>query len=310
MKIKKIKLADLQLDEPFRREVESMPLNSSISEKQIHPLLVEGPTENNTYILVDGYLRYNCLEYSKIPEAYCIIEDVTSVEQRVIKRLKIELHTKKKTGFEMERMVGYLLDHGFSKEQIAAECKVTRETIKKYIKSIDVRDDWKQRAEESGAGRHGLTEISNLKNIKDNIKEYMVDIYVDKSINGYHVELIKKIDSIKEFTDLSDDIQKESLNNLSEIQRIDKEQLKTRIYEKHLQQNYTKKVHDHIFKAVDTLLVKIISYCNHNFTDHLSKNQTKQLHKKINKIASILRLPVYWSKFPDNRDFENKKKNQ
>lgn len=100
-----------------------------------------GPTnlsrsEISEYIFVEGYRRYESLKRSAQKHALFFVESISNAEGRVLKRLKSELHSKRKTGFERERMVAFLLEKNYTPEQIASNCGVAKETIKRYMKSM------------------------------------------------------------------------------------------------------------------------------------------------------------------------------
>jgi len=43
--------------------------------------------------------------------AECSVEKLSSEEERIVKRLGIEFHTKKRTAYQLERMINRLLEN-------------------------------------------------------------------------------------------------------------------------------------------------------------------------------------------------------
>ncbi len=192
MKFKNISLEYIKLEDEFRKNLEDFSLATSIKQNGlIEPLIVE-EKNSNCFILVEGYRRFWALKHLNIPVVACKVEKLTSKDSRVLKRLRVELKSKRKTGYEVERMISFLLDDGYTEDDIAKQCNIQKKTVKKYINGKDVNTQWKIRAEQSGAGIHGLTEIHHLTNIHPENKEYVADIYIKRRINANNVESIKK----------------------------------------------------------------------------------------------------------------------
>lgn len=187
-------------------------------------------------------------------------------------------------------MISFLLDNGYTEEDIAKQCNIQKKTVKKYINGKDVNTHWKIRAEQSGAGRHGLTEIHHLTNIHPDNKEYVADIYIKRRINANNVESIKTLTKLDEFNKSSKDFQRDCINDMIGDDSLNNERLKDIVFTRSLKQKYTLLVHQYIFDKVLRLLDKVIDSCCHNFVNHLTPVQKKDLQKKIKIISNKLGL--------------------
>jgi ParB-like chromosome segregation protein Spo0J len=177
------------------------------------PLTVEEESKNQ-YVLVDGYRRYYALEFIGVEEAYCNVEEPSSEEERIVKRLGIELHTKRRTAYQLERMINRLLEsEEYDARLIASLCNVKEATITKYVRGFDVNPEWLRRGEQTGAGRHAFTEIHNL-NVSDETKNYIADRYIDREIPKTTIEVIKKATKEKAFKDIPEENVKECIDEI------------------------------------------------------------------------------------------------
>lgn len=302
----RIPLSQIRVENKFRKEEkEDHSLILSIkSQGLLQPLIVEKEAKNQ-YVLVEGYRRYRCLAYLKLTHAHCVIHPKTSEEKRVVKRLTSEFHRDRLTAYEFARMISFLLDRGYTTPQIASECNVTHATIAKYVKGQSVPDDWIEEAEKTGAGKHGLTEIWELKNtLMDNIL-YIRDKYIARLISAKDVEAVKRVTKIHEYGELPQEAQKKCIDEIT-----DKQQLKTHhydiIYEESLKHRYTEIAHEHVFKLINFLLNKIDDNIHPNFVDHLKIHKKRQLNEKLNEIAKKLGIPYNWSVPSDEMNKKNK----
>ena len=160
------------------------------------------------------------------------MEKLTSKDSRVLKRLRVELKSKKKTGYEVERMISFYLIMVIQKK-ISLSNVTYKKDCKKYINGKDVNTHWKIRAEQSGAGRHGLTEIHHLTNIHPDNKEYVADIYIKRKINANNVESIKTFTKLDEFNKSSKDFQRDCINDMIGDDSLNNERLKDIVLQDH-----------------------------------------------------------------------------
>lgn len=310
MKFKNIPLEHIKLEDGFRKNLEDFNLAANIKEHGlIEPLIVE-EKNSNCFILVEGYRRFWALKHLNIPVIACKVEKLTSKDSRVLKRLRIELKSKKKTGYEVERMISFLLDDGYTEDDIAKQCNIQKKTLKKYINGKDVNTHWKIRAEQSGAGIHGLTEIHHLTNIHPENKEYVADIYIKRKINANNVESIKKLTKLDEFNKYSKDLQRNCINDMIDDESLNNERLKDIVFTRLLKQQYTPSVHQYVFDKVLRLFDKLIDSCCHNFVNHLTPVQKKDLQRKIKIISNKIGLPPPSSTPPPKKFSTSIKKHQ
>ncbi|HGO9421513.1 ParB/RepB/Spo0J family partition protein [Bacillus cereus] len=291
MKFKNISLEYIKLEDEFRKNLEDFSLATSIKQNGlIEPLIVE-EKNSNCFILVEGYRRFWALKHLNIPVVACKVEKLTSKDSRVLKRLRVELKSKRKTGYEVERMISFLLDDGYTEDDIAKQCNIQKKTVKKYINGKDVNTQWKIRAEQSGAGIHGLTDIHHLTNIHPENKEYVANLYIKRKINANNVESIKTLTKLDEFNKSSKDSQRDCINDMIGDESLNNERLKDIVFTRSLKQQYTLSVHQYIFDKVLRLFDKIIDGCCHNFVNHLTPVQKKDLQRKIKIISNKIGFP-------------------
>ncbi|GAB6447165.1 ParB/RepB/Spo0J family partition protein [Bacillus cereus] len=291
MKFKNISLEYIKLEDEFRKNLEDFSLATSIKQNGlIEPIIVE-EKNSNCFILVEGYRRFWALKHLNIPVVACKVEKLTSKDSRVLKRLRVELKSKRKTGYEVERMISFLLDDGYTEDDIAKQCNIQKKTVKKYINGKDVNTQWKIRAEQSGAGIHGLTEIHHLTNIHPENKEYVANLYIKRKINANNVESIKTLTKLDEFNKSSKDSQRDCINDMIGDESLNNERLKYIVFTRSLKQQYTLSVHQYIFDKVLRLFDKIIDSCCHNFVNYLTPVQKKDLQRKIKIISNKLEFP-------------------
>ena len=291
MKFKNISLEYIKLEDEFRKNLEDFSLATSIKQNGlIEPLIVE-EKNSNCFILVEGYRRFWALKHLNIPVVACKVEKLTSKDSRVLKRLRVELKSKRKTGYEVKRMISFLLDDGYTEDDIAKQCNIQKKTVKKYINGKDVNTQWKIRAEQSGAGIHGLTEIHHLTNIHPENKEYVANLYIKRKINANNVESIKTLTKLDEFNKSSKDSQRYCINDMIGDESLNNERLKDIVFTRSLKQQYTLSVHQYIFDKVLRLFDKIIDGCCHNFVNHLTPVQKKDLQRKIKIISNKIGFP-------------------
>lgn len=308
---KLITLTSIIIEHRFRNGNENPSLALSLkSNGQSTALVVEGPTvPDNKYFLVEGELRYESLLSINAKKARCIVQKLTSEEERVIKNLRNELQTKKKTSYEISRMVEFLLSKGYIDKQIAIKCSVSSKTINKYLKAQNIRSDWKERAEETGAGLHALADIEKLNNLTANVQEDVADDFINRKINGTEVESLLKINSVDELKDLTELHQKECVLEAVNQTTFENSQAKTIVYEKLLRQSFSERAHYSVYQLIVTLLEKITRNLHHNFTDNLDVNQKQKLHENIIKMASLTKLPHSWF-IPDVTIIQTQKKTE
>ncbi|MFH7820737.1 ParB/RepB/Spo0J family partition protein [Neobacillus thermocopriae] len=245
------------------------------------PLIVEEKGENQ-YVLVDGYRRYFALDFLKIEAAECIVETYSSEEERIVKRLSKELHTKRRTAYQLERMIKRLLENEkYDIPLIASLCNVTEGTIRKYVRGADIDPEWFRIGEENNLGRHTLTEIHNL-NINQEVINDIFEKYKEKQINKSTVHAIKKAIKEKAFMDILGDNVKMCMDEIIDHKNKEYEAVRAIVYEYSLQAGYTKESHTFIHRLILSLLSRVEKiFHNKNYVDYLTTKQKKEIRKLL-----------------------------
>jgi len=193
------------LENPFRQTLDDQTMALHVSMKGIKiPLIIEGPTNDNTYILVEGYRRYHNLERIGVKTASCIVEPLTDEAGRVLKRLASELTTKKRTSAEIQQMILYLLEKDFKASVIARETGISITTIRKYAKLNDIDDDKKAKAKEKRVSKDALIILENLQNTSSIQKDLLIAQLFDERIKLEEAKAIEKVTKTKDYNLLSD----------------------------------------------------------------------------------------------------------
>jgi ParB-like chromosome segregation protein Spo0J len=297
--LKKIKLSQIRLETSYRNKEKDLSLELAINRYGLKvPLIVEKESENQ-YVLVDGYRRFYALEFLGIKDAECSVEKLSSEEERIVKRLGIELHTKRRTAYQLERMINRLLENEkYDTKLIGSLCNVTEGTITKYIRGSNVNPEWLRRGEQTGAGRHAFTDIHKL-NISEETKNYIAEQYIDRKINKTTVEVIKKATKEKAFKDIPEENLKECIDKIIVKQSKIYETVKEIVSENSLQARYTEGSHTFIHNLTLNLFTRIGRIFNNTYyISYLSNKQKDQLTKSLRNLLLILNPPIKWSEFP------------
>ncbi|WP_138420441.1 ParB/RepB/Spo0J family partition protein [Aquibacillus sediminis] len=299
---KKIKLSQIRLETSYRKSEKDLSLELSISRQGLKvPLTVEKESENQ-YVLVDGYRRFYALDFLGVEDVECSVDKLSSEEERIVKRLGIELHTKKRTAYQLERMINRLLENEkYDTKLIASLCGVTEATIKKYVRGSSVKQEWLRKGEKNNAGRHAYTDIQNL-NISEVNKDYIADKYGDRKINKTAVGVIKKATSEKAFKDIPEEHVKECVNQIIEHQSKNYETVKEIVSENSLQAKYTKSSHTFMYNLTLVWIKNLERvFSIRNYMDYLSDRQKLKLTKSLKNLILMLNPPLKWSDFPQDK---------
>ncbi|WP_421662699.1 ParB N-terminal domain-containing protein [Lysinibacillus telephonicus] len=297
-RLKKIKLSKIKLETNYRNKEKDISLELDITKQGLKvPLIVEEES-NNQYVLVDGYRRYYALKFLGMKDAMCSVEEQSSEEERIVKRIGIELHTKRRTAYQLERMINRLLENEkYSVKTIANLCNVKEVTITKYVLGSDVNPEWLRRGELTGAGRHALTDIHNL-NVSQETRNYIADKYINREITKTIVEIIKKATNENEFKDIYEEKVKDCINEIILQQSRNYDTVKEIINEHNLQARYTKSSHTSMHNLVLKLLARIEKiFRNNYYIKNLSTNEKDELKKSVRNLDLILNPPITWSEF-------------
>ncbi|WP_047983548.1 ParB/RepB/Spo0J family partition protein [Ornithinibacillus californiensis] len=300
--LKKIKLSDIRLETDYRNTDKDLDFILDIKRNGLQYALLVEEEGNNQYVLVDGYRRYYALEYIGITSVNCFVEVKSTEEERIIKRLRKEFHTKRRTAYQLERMINRLLENEkYHPRLIASLCNVTENTITKYIKGSSVDPDWLRRGEMAGVGRHAFTDIHNLK-VNEQIKHYLADKYINREITRNSIDAVKKTTKLAAFDNITDEkikdcideiifLHSKSVNKIENV--VNKYSLKAiyNISSHTFMHYYTMELFDSIEEVLRT----------RNYFDYLSDYQKDELNEAVRKLQQILNPPINWAKFPDEK---------
>jgi len=309
MVTKEVSLASLILEDVFRKEAENSALTLDLSQRDLQiPLIVEESSHPGKYYLVEGYRRYVSLVRLGFTHAHCIIQEETNPAKRVIKRLSNEFHSKKKSGFERERMIEFLLKNGYDIDRIASETNLTRATIQKHLKSLHIDPEVKKKAELNGAGKDGLTRFLSIKTIREDVHEKYRDQYLTKEIRSYHVDSIELVANNESFQNLSSAAQDECIHRAIEQTKFSRTKANRIVNSVLLKEMFDEKAHRYMFHEMQKDIKKFQrDYLHHNFLRNMSKEQMKQIHFFITTLAERTGFPINWRPFPDDHLPENKR---
>ncbi|TYS17721.1 ParB/RepB/Spo0J family partition protein [Rossellomorea vietnamensis] len=298
---RKIKLSQIRLETSYRKSEKDLSLELSINRQGLKVPLVVEEEGKNQYVLVDGYRRFYALEFLEIEDAECNVEKLSSEEERIVKRLGIELHTKKRTAYQLERMINRLLENkNYDARLIASLCDVNEETVNKYIRGSEVNPEWLRRGEKAGAGRHAFTDIHKL-NLSEETKNYIADKYIDRQINKSTVDIIKKATNENAFKDIPEEDTKECIDQIIEQHTKNYETVKEFVCESSLRAGYSKSSHTFMHNLTLNLLSRIEKIFNNGYyVNYLSTQQKAKMTKLLQNLLQTLNPPIKWSDFPKN----------
>jgi hypothetical protein len=285
----KIKLADIILESHIRQNKKGANLTKCTMDHQTTPLVVEGPTNENKFILVEGYQQFHRLVHLKKTYTFCQVDTETTELNRVLKRLKIKIHKDEKNGPELTKMIVFLQDNGYSTSEIATNCQRHPSTIRSYLKKHHQHLEIKKIAEEHHVGFQKLMVLNRLDKLKRSTKDEVMEAYLKKSINGSQVDTIKRIHDIKQFEHLSAASQKICIEKaLNQSKMIDIDAI---VYEETLKTTFNKQAHDHLY----TLMIKSFRWvslnCYPKFVKYLDLHQKMEIQAQLSEISDKIHQP-------------------
>lgn len=299
---KRLALTDIMLEDDFRKTTDDpLPALSASKRGLDEFLVVEGPDDGGKYVLIHGYLRYQALVNSECAEVMCIVEQCTDPTERIIKRLRKEFHTHKRTGYELETMIQSLLTSGLSEQDIALKTDVTVSTVKKYVKTQDIDGSLRSIAQQHGVSREGLSKLWNLSRaVKPNVKESFLFRFVTKDgIKGNDVDSMVKTAKVHQFAELSESVQERCLNLAIEKTGFTTRDAKEIVFEHSIKNGFDAESHNYLYdKMINQLQfvheIKSIPF----FYDNLTQEQRQRLNE-LGKAALVpITPPIEWSEFP------------
>ena len=285
-----LNLSEIKLEESFREEEEvDLALARDIEEKGLKESLLVEKKSNHEYILVEGYRRYYALKSRGIETAVCNVDQLTSEEERLIKRLRVEIHTKKRSAYELEKMIKRLLEiKDYDSSQLAKLLNIGEKTIKKYLRGLNVPPEWVKKGEKSGVGRHTLTDIHEL-DFDNEIKEHLVKGFIDREIKKSTIDAIKKVSkTMKQFIMSIENLEK--FIEEFEAENSGEEEINNVIIHKlNLQNGFDENSHTIIHNNVINLIIGIEDiFYNSHYINNLSSSQKETLKDRLSLLLKII----------------------
>ena len=204
IQLEKINLSHIRLEPSLRDKVKDLKLQADIQTNGLQePLSVE--KEEEKYVLVDGYRRYDALKSVGIDTAWCIILEKSTEENRLIQKLRRQYHTKKLNRVEMRNVIMKLLKTKKYNEKLISQLfYISEKTIEKYKRALSINPDWLALREKTGAGLDGLIKIHELEESYET-KEYIAKRFLGREFNSNVVYVISKATKQKEFQEIPEE---------------------------------------------------------------------------------------------------------
>ncbi|MDY0409346.1 ParB/RepB/Spo0J family partition protein [Virgibacillus soli] len=286
-RLKIVKLSQIELEDEFRSNDEDLGLELDIKRNGLTNALMVEQKCDDKYILVDGHRRFRALQHLGIQEALCQIEEHSSTEERIIKRLREEFHTKKRTPSDVEDMIEYLLDKGYTVKRIASECNVTVPTIKKYIRGLDVDPKWKEDQKKANVGHHVMTDLHELKITKEK-KEFFKEKYLKKEINGADVKELKRVTKMDAFARIPKKQEKSCLTEVTYERKSERNRINNIVYQYRLTAGYDEESHTYVYyDLIEKLKAIEFTLGNKYFVDNLTPIQHKSIGNLLKEIQTL-----------------------
>lgn len=299
---KRIRLSDIKLEDSFRTISDDPTMALSASKRGLEEaLVVEGPDDEQKFTLVHGYIRYQALISAEELEATCMVQPCTDTTQRILKRLRKESHTHKRTGYELERMIHALLAAGLSEQEIAVKTDVRLATVRRYIKTKDIDNDLRSMAGKTGASREGLSKLWRSRHlIKSNTMENLLSRFVKKEgIKGSDVDSILKVAKVRQFDDLPESAQEQCVNHAVAETKFTSKKAKEIVYEQVIQKTYDHEAFTFLYDKVCERLAYVAEIkAGPFFYDNLTAKQRKHLNDLWRSSWIPVTPPLKWGDFP------------
>ncbi|WP_140422911.1 helix-turn-helix domain-containing protein [Ureibacillus manganicus] len=219
----------------------------------------------------------------------------SSEEGRIIKRLRLELHSEKRSAFDLEKMIRKLMENeNYDIKEVAKACGVTVPTIKKYERVARVEPEKVAKAKEAGVGIHGLTDINESK-INEGLKDNIFDRYLNNEFKTKTLGYIKRATNETVFKDIATiNSANECLEEIIQSNPQNYEIVKTILYKHRLLVSYDKSSHSEIhnsnLKHMQEIL-KNLALTNYvQFLTPKQKNDYKIFEQKLNQFLNPPRV--------------------
>ncbi|BDH60688.1 hypothetical protein MTP04_08180 [Lysinibacillus sp. PLM2] len=214
--LKSIELSQIRTETSFRDEKKEEIFVKDIKVHGINePLTVEQESEA-VYILVDGYRRFNALTALGYKTIHCIVQPLTSEEQRLIKRLDKALRPeKKRTPNELREMINQLLyNETYTVKWIVKYCDVSEDTIRKYIKINKIDPELLNMVDGTKSKEFSAAEKIDSCNLKMDIKKELMKRYKNGELTLAILDIIRKATKGKLFSKIPSTLVRNCLNDI------------------------------------------------------------------------------------------------
>jgi ParB family transcriptional regulator, chromosome partitioning protein len=299
--VKPIKLNCIKEELEYRHDLPDDKLSADILAHGLRaPLIVEEASRNREYYLIDGYRRLHSLKALGMKTAECKIEPITDEIQRGIKRLRMQVRTKKVTGFEMERLILYLTGRGMSPDNIADELGVSTYTIGRYLKSKNVPANLKIEAEKRGVGQGNIAKIFKIDTIPLNLRDRLLYDCLNKVIRQSEVDAISKTTKVPMFSLLPQNLMECAINECKKSAKFQKEDAERVVYlEACKDKNLVVLPRIHGFGSVYLIseLQRLVSLCNPSLSQQFTSTDRRAFNNLLSKFHAAVNT-VYWQGFP------------
>ncbi|WP_047151777.1 hypothetical protein [Aneurinibacillus tyrosinisolvens] len=191
-RFKRIQLSTILTEAYFREKLPDSDLRNAMAKEKSKLLVVKGPYDDGTYILVKGYRQFCSLQLTKEKDAMCKVTPVISLQKPVVKRLREEHVQKKRNSDEKEAMVAALLPY-YTAQAINELTHIPLAIIKKHEKMLAIDPTPRKKRKEGGTNKTGLLLILDIPYINPLLKKRLLDGYLKREIKVYEDKFLTKI---------------------------------------------------------------------------------------------------------------------
>jgi hypothetical protein len=122
MIIKRIPFSAIEAEQEWAEKEGQAPRKRRLCVQDRQPtLLTVEHGDRTSFVLLENYHLFKQYVSAGIKEALCVVQPASSLHQRLLKRIHLELNVKRSTGYDIPKMLIYLLRLGYSVDRIAAE---------------------------------------------------------------------------------------------------------------------------------------------------------------------------------------------
>lgn len=301
MIVKPIKLDWIEEEIVYRHGLPDSKLTSDIATNGLLvPLLVEEVIRNKKYYLIDGHRRYRSLKDSDTKYVNCKINPPTNELERGMMRLRLQIRTKKLTGYEMERLVLFLVDRDMDPKDIANEIGISTYTVKKYLRSTNVPIEVKAQAEKAKVAKDNITKLHSMIEVPGRLRKKLLSDCLNKVIRQSEVAAISKTSKIPLFSVLPENLMESAINEsikLAKFQRNDAEKVVYLEACKDTTLIIKPEIHAFASAHIKSELQQIRSICYPWLAEQFT-NIDRQVINYLLKEIQLAVNTIYWHDFP------------